>query len=86
MASLEVTVEPAAALALAASVVVIDLAAIRWRKATISRWCRHQVRHRPALTLTVAAFLGLHLVLESKWDLAGWAAGWVAGLIDQGEA
>lgn len=75
-ASLEVKVEPdlAAAVALAMSVVAIDLWALQSRRSTVSRWVRHQLRHRPAVTLTAALILGLHLAHEWPADPAGWVA------------
>jgi hypothetical protein len=77
--SVEVTVpDRAAAAALFGAVVAIDLWAIRWKRATVSRWVRHQVRRRPAITLTFALLLAAHLVAELPADPFRWAAGWLA--------
>jgi hypothetical protein len=85
MAEVTITVQPpgaAAALALFGAVVAIDIAAIRLKRATISRWVRHQYRRRPAATLAAMALLTAHLLLELESDPAIRFARWMG----QGDA
>jgi hypothetical protein len=77
----EVTVDDhAAALALLVAVVAIDVAAIRAKRSTVSRWCRRQYRTRPRLAVTATAGLLLHLVAVVPGDplreVAGRLGGW----------
>jgi hypothetical protein len=74
-AHVEITVQPpdvTGALALLAAVVAIDIACLKRGRSTISRWTRHQLWHRPGITLTAAALLGLHLAVEVDGDPFRW--------------
>lgn len=84
-AQIEITVQPpdvAGALALFAAVVAIDIACLRRGRSTISRWCRHQLWHRPGITLTAAGLLAAHLAIEVDLD----PLRWIARRLGQGDA
>jgi hypothetical protein len=85
----EVTVDDhAAALLLLAAIVLIDIAAIRTKRSTISRWCRRQYRQRPRLAAATTAGLLLHLAVVVPGDplreVAVWLGGWMTN--DRSEA
>lgn len=85
MATVEITVadpDLAAAAALFGAVIAIDLIAIRCKRATISRWVRHQYQHRPALTITATSLLLAHLAIEATFDPLRRIHRW----LDQGDA
>lgn len=74
----EVTVDDpdlAAALALLAAVVVIDLAAIRSRRATVSRFCAWAYRTWPKTSAASTGMLLLHLLGVMPGDPLRLAAG-----------
>jgi hypothetical protein len=84
MAEVTITVQPGweAALAGLAAVVAIDVAAIKWKRWTISRLIRHLRREHPIPTLVAAVALGLHLTFEFRGDPAIRFARWMG----QGDA
>lgn len=74
----EVTVDDhAAAVMLLAAIVAIDVAAIRAKRSTISRWCRRQFRVRPRLAAVTTGLLLLHLVVIVPGDPLGRLGGWL---------
>lgn len=87
-ASIEVTVAPESVAGIAAltAIVAIDLAALRWGKATISRFTRHQIHEHPFVAAAVAALLAAHLVVEVDLDPLRRTAGWIAHHIARGDA
>jgi hypothetical protein len=77
--SVEVSVPPEwiGGVAALAAFAAIDVALLRYGKATISRLTRYLIWKHPVAAAASAVALGLHLTFELPADPFRWAAGWL---------